>query len=318
MFSPSQFNALLTDLVNDSDNTMDVLYNAMGAVVDIEKKVKEIGQKREYFYKALEEVETMKRRHVEYLQKEIEACERMRDTVDAMSTDDGDVIRRVLYRPRQTASMMVQGVSANALQSITNTLQQAEEEEKRRKQEEEEKKRAEEEKRRVEEELRERKENGIVLNTEELNALPVNAKKLWVKKCDDYQNEVLDLSRFAELEELTIGDGCFNYVSKVSVVELKKLKSVAIGTKSFQNESNDSELVVSDCPELTSLIIGNESFKGFKEMTLSGLDGLKRVVMGVNCFKNAELRVSGLKELETLSLGGGCFEKSLHSVIEGD
>ena len=137
MFSPSQFNALLTDLVNDSDNTMDVLYNAMGAVVDIEKKVKEIGQKREYFYKALEEVETMKRRHVEYLQKEIEACERMKDTVDAMSTDDGDVIRRVLYRPRQTASMMVQGVSANALQSITNTLQQAEEEERRRIEEEE-------------------------------------------------------------------------------------------------------------------------------------------------------------------------------------
>ena len=53
-------------------------------------------------------------------------------------------------------------------------------------------------------------------------------------------------------------------------------------------------------------------------MKLSGLDGLKRVAMGGNCFKNAELRVSGLKGLETLSLGAGCFEKSLHSVIEGD
>ena len=143
MSSPSQFSALLTDLVNDSDNTMDVLYNAMGVVVDMEKKVTEIGQKREYFYKALEEVETMKRRHVEFLKKEIEECERLKDTVDAMSTDAGDVIRRVLYRPRQTASMMVQGVSANALQSITNTLQQAEEEEKRRKNEEEEKKKKE-------------------------------------------------------------------------------------------------------------------------------------------------------------------------------
>ena len=40
--------------------------------------------------------------------------------------------------------------------------------------------------------------------------------------------------------------------------------------------------------------------------------------MGGNCFKNAELRVSGLKGLETLSLGAGCFEKSLHSVIEGE
>ena len=224
----------------------------------------------------------------------------------------------------ENASMLENNDELSELKRRTDELikkreeKKRKEEEEKRKREEEEKKRAEEEKRRVEEELRERKENGIVLNTEELNALPVNAKKLWVKKCEDYQNEVLDLSRFTELEELTIGDGCFNYVSKVSVVGLKKLNSVAIGAKSFQNESNDSELVVSDCPELVSLSVGNESFKGFKEMKLSGLDGLKRVVMGGNCFKNAELRVSGLKGLETLSLGGGCFEKFLHSVIEGD
>ena len=205
------------------------------------------------------------------------------------------------------------------------------EEEKKRREEEERKRKEEEEKERLrreeeerkrkeqeEKEKKERRENGIVLNAEDLESLSVELKSIDVKKCEDYQNEVLDLSRFTELEELTIGDGCFNYVSKVSVVGLKKLKSVAIGAKSFQNESNDSELVVSDCPELVSLNIGNESFKGFKEMTLSGLDGLKRVVMGGNCFKNAELRVSGLKGVETLSLGGGCFEKSLHSVIEGD
>ena len=161
-------------------------------------------------------------------------------------------------------------------------------------------------------------ESTVVTKAEEWHALSSAVKSITVSGCDDYQNEVLDLSRFSALEELTIGDGCFNYVSKVSVVGLKKLKSVSIGEKSFQNESNDSELIVSDCPELTSLSIGNESFKGFKEMKLSGLDGLKRVVMGGSCFENAELRVSGLKGLETLSLGGGCFEKSLHSVIEGD
>ena len=172
--------------------------------------------------------------------------------------------------------------------------------------------------RREEKEKKERRENGIVLNADDLESLSVELKSIDVKVCEDYQNEVLDLSRFTELEALTIGDGCFNYVSKVSVMGLKKLKSVSIGANSFQNESNDSELVVSDCPELVSLIIGNESFKGFKEMKLSGLDGLKRVVMGGNCFKNAELRVSGLKGLEMLSLGAGCFEKSLHSVIEGD
>ena len=180
------------------------------------------------------------------------------------------------------------------------------------------KRKQEEERLRLEKEKKERREKGIVLNAEDLESLSVELKSIDVKKCEDYQNEVLDLSRFTELEALTIGDGCFNYVSKVHVVGLKKLKSVAIGAKSFQNESNDSELIVSDCPELTSLSIGNESFKGFKEMKLSGLDGLKRVVMGGNCFENAELRVSGLKGLETLSLGAGCFEKSLHSVIEGE
>ena len=199
-------------------------------------------------------------------------------------------------------------------------------EEERRKKEEEERKRREEERRRKEEEERlrrekekkERRENGIVLNAEDLESLSTELKSIDVKKCEDYQKEVLDLSRFSALETLTIGDGCFNYVSKVSVVGLKKLKSVSIGANSFQNESNDSELVVSDCPELVSLSVGNESFKGFREMKLSGLDGLKRVVMGGNCFKNAELRVSGLKGLETLSLGTGCFEKFLHSVIEGE
>ena len=192
------------------------------------------------------------------------------------------------------------------------------EEEERKRREEERKRREEEERLRREKEKKERREKGVVLNAEDLESLSVELKSIDVKKCEDYQNEVLDLSRFSALETLTIGDGCFNYVSKVSVVGLKKLKSVAIGAKSFQNESNDSELIVSDCPELISLSVGNESFKGFKEMTLSGLDGLKRVVMGGNCFKNAELRVSGLKGLETLSLGGGCFEKFLHSVIEGE
>ena len=174
----------------------------------------------------------------------------------------------------------------------------------------------EEEKRRVEEELRERKENGIVLNTEELNALPVNAKKLCVKKCEDYQNEVLDLSRFSALEELTIGDGCFNYVSKVSVVGLKKLKSVAIGAKSFQNESNDSELVVSDCPELTSLSIGNESFKGFKEMKVSEVKALKTITIGDECFKDCDLVLRDLKSVESVVIGVNSFEKSRHSVVE--
>ena len=222
------------------------------------------------------------------------------------------------------ASMLEKNDELSELKRRTDELikkreeKKRKEEEEKRKREGEEKKRVEEEKRRVEEELRERKENGIVLNAEELNALPVNAKKLWVKKCEDYQNEVLDLSRFTELEELTIGDGCFNYVSKVSVVGLKKLKSVAIGEKSFQNESNDSELVVSDCPALTSLSIGNESFKGFKEMKLSGVKALKTITIGDECFKDCDLVLRDLKSVESVVIGVNSFEKSRHSVVESE
>ena len=140
----------------------------------------------------------------------------------------------------ENASMLENNDELSELKRRTDELikkreeKKRKEEEEKRKREEEEKKRVEEEKRRVEEELRERKENGIVLNTEELNALPVNAKKLWVKKCEDYQNEVLDLSRFVDLKEIKIGDYCFNFVKEVIIVGLKRLETITFGSNSFQ------------------------------------------------------------------------------------
>ena len=158
--------------------------------------------------------------------------------------------------------------------------------------------------------------NATVTNAHDWESLSAQVKTITVNGCDDYQKEVLDLSRFSALEELTIGDGCFNYVSKVSVVGLKKLKSVAIGAKSFQNESNDSELVVSDCPELTSLSIGNESFKGFKEMKVSEVKALKTITIGDECFKDCDLVLKDLKSVESVVIGVNSFEKSRHSVVE--
>ena len=158
----------------------------------------------------------------------------------------------------------------------------------------------------------------VVTRAEECNALPVNVKSITVKKCEDYQNEVLDLSRFAELEALTIGDGCFNYVSKVSVVGLKKLKSVVIGANSFQNESNDSELIVSDCPELVSLSVGSQSFKGFKGFTVSEVTALKTITIENDCFKECNLLLKDLKSMESLRIGVNSFEKSRHTAIESE
>ena len=173
-----------------------------------------------------------------------------------------------------------------------------------------------EERRREEEELRERRENGIVLNADDLESLPAHVKSITVNACEDYKKEVLDLSRFSELETLKIGSTCFNYVSRVSVVGLGKLKSMTVGEGAFQNNSSDCALVVKNCPLLCEVRVGNESFKAFKEVELVELASLKTLTLGCGCFREVDLVLKDLKSLEVVELGDLCFEKSRHTVIE--
>ena len=172
------------------------------------------------------------------------------------------------------------------------------------------------ERRREEEELRERRENGIVLNADDLESLPAHVKSITVNACEDYKKEVLDLSRFSELETLKIGSTCFNYVSRVSVVGLAKLKSMTVGEGAFQNNSSDCALVVKSCPLLCEVRVGNESFKAFKELELVELASLKTLTLGCGCFREVDLVLKDLKSLEVVELGDLCFEKSRHTVIE--
>ena len=173
-----------------------------------------------------------------------------------------------------------------------------------------------EERRREEEELRERRENGIVLNADDLENLPAHVKSITVNACEDYRKEVLDLSRFSELETLKIGSTCFNYVSRVSVVGLARLKSMTVGEGAFQNNSSDCALVVKSCPLLCEVRVGNESFKAFKSLELVELASLKTITLGCGCFREVDLVLKDLKSLEVVELGDLCFEKSRHTVIE--
>ena len=168
----------------------------------------------------------------------------------------------------------------------------------------------------IKEELRERRENGIVLNADDLDNLPAHVKSITVNACEDYKKEVLDLSRFSELETLKIGSTCFNYVSRVSVVGLAKLKSMTVGEGAFQNNSSDCALVVKSCPLLCEVRVGNESFKAFKEVELVELASLKTLTLGCGCFREVDLVLKDLKSLEVVELGDLCFEKSRHTVIE--
>ena len=141
-------------------------------------------------------------------------------------------------------------------------------------------------------------------------------QSITVNGCDDYLNEVLDMSRFGELVELKIGSNCFNYVSTVSVSRLAKLRSIDIGERSFQNESANNQLMVKNCPALVSLKIGNQSFKGFKRLDLNKVNGLKSITVGDDCFKECDLVLKELKGAESVCVGSGSFEKSRHTVVE--
>ena len=195
-------------------------------------------------------------------------------------------------------------------------------EEKKKKEAEEERKRLEEEERVRSEQLiletRERIKKGIVLNAKEFHDLPLDIKAITVNGCDDYQSEVLDFSRYDELEELRIGTKCFDYVSKVSIAGLEKLKCVEIGESSFQNNSSDCQLVVKNCPLLSSLTIGDRSFKWFKAFVLDKVPALKTLTIGMYCFKEVSFVAKNLKSVEEIRLGDSSFEKSRHTVMESD
>ena len=156
----------------------------------------------------------------------------------------------------------------------------------------------------------------MVNNKEEWDRLDSSVQSITVNGCDDYLNEVLDLSKFSELVELKIGSNCFNYVSVMSISRLPKLKSVEIGEKNFQNESAGNQLMVKNCPALVSLKIGNQSFKGFKRLELSEVNGLKSVMIGDECFKECDLMLKELKSVDSVCVGSGSFEKSRHTVVE--
>ena len=229
----------------------------------------------------------------------------------------------------ENASMLENNDELSELKRRTDELIKKREEKKRKEKEEEEKKKkeAEEERKRLEEEervrseqlileTRERIKKGIVLNAKEFHDLPLDIKAITVNGCDDYQSEVLDFSRYDELEELRIGTKCFDYVSKVSIAGLEKLKCVEIGESSFQNNSSDCQLVVKNCPLLSSLTIGDRSFKWFKAFVLDRVPALKTLTIGMYCFKEVSFVAKNLKSVEEIRLGDSSFEKSRHTVME--
>ena len=74
----------------------------------------------------------------------------------------------------------------------------------------------------------------------------------------------LDLSSFPNVEEFVVGYRCFMLTKMVRIVELRRLKRIFIGAKSFStrddSDSSCQTLIVRDCPLLKEVIISTRCF----------------------------------------------------------
>lgn len=107
-----------------------------------------------------------------------------------------------------------------------------------------------------------------------------------------------DISHFAVLCELIIGDGCFRKVNGFELRGKEYLEKVEIGNGCFSKSKG--VMIVVDCAKLKHLKIGSDSFTEWSEFVLKNC-GVEEIDIGDGCFVNCEkttiMDLVGLKEL---------------------
>ena len=97
---------------------------------------------------------------------------------------------------------------------------------------------------------------------------------------------MLNVSRLTSLQELSIGDYCFENVKELRLVGLSGLKRVAIGSNSFTKSKNgfgsdpNRRFQLKDCSSLTELRVGRYSFSDYSVCEIENVDALESIAMG--------------------------------------
>ena len=105
--------------------------------------------------------------------------------------------------------------------------------------------------------------------------------------CNDIDYTVFDFSRFSIVEQIEIGDECFESVESFQIDGLNRLKTIKIGNNSFTQRKdsygNDSSksFHILNCESLESIQIGKYSFNEFAgEFELKNLPQLQSIQIG--------------------------------------
>ena len=138
--------------------------------------------------------------------------------------------------------------------------------------------------------------------------------------------DLLDFSRFFLLEELIIGNNCFENVDILKIDGLNELKSIKIGMNSFTKKESSwgdfsRSFAVLNCAELESIEIGLFSFRdydgGFKLNNLPKLLTIKIGERGRDSanFYYSSFEIEDLPHLNSIELGDSAFDDSPLTVI---
>ena len=100
------------------------------------------------------------------------------------------------------------------------------------------------------------------------------------------ENDRIDLSKYFNLKNVSIGDECFENQDVLNLTGLHSLERVMIGEKSFTKKKNsfgnnaNRKLYVKNCDALKELKIGNYSFSDYSSIEIENADSLEVIEMG--------------------------------------
>ena len=99
-------------------------------------------------------------------------------------------------------------------------------------------------------------------------------------------NDRIDLSKYVNLKNVSIGNLCFYYHDVLNLTGLHSLERVMIGENSFTKEKkyygNDAnrKLYVKNCDALKELKIGGYSFSDYSVIEIENVNSLELIEIG--------------------------------------
>ena len=100
------------------------------------------------------------------------------------------------------------------------------------------------------------------------------------------ENERIDLSKYVNLKNVSIGNECFFHQDVLNLTGLHSLERVMIGEKSFTKKKKlfgynaNRKLYVKNCDALKELKIGRYSFSDYSVIEIENVNSLELIEIG--------------------------------------